>query len=88
MSKWNKRLAALAVLAEDCLRPLPVVGTSRKQPLNHLRSRTDPRYELRRVGRHVTASAIEKTESGMEMKMNERRHHSHSIVAGGLEVMS
>ena len=39
--------------------------------------------------RLVTAGAVEQAESGMQVKMNELRHvYSHSIVAGGLDVMS
>src|SRR5262249_8024625 len=37
----------------------------------------------------VIAGAIEKTETGVKVEMNECRHvYSHSIVAGGFEVMS
>src|SRR6185369_13815304 len=37
----------------------------------------------------MTAGAVEQAESGMQVEMNELRHvYSHSIVAGGFDVMS
>jgi hypothetical protein len=37
----------------------------------------------------VTAGAVQQAESGMQVKMNELRHvYSHSMVAGGFDVMS
>ena len=38
--------------------------------------------------RFVTACAVEQAIAGMQMKVDELRLYSHSIVAGGLEVMS